>query len=210
MKNLFRTLTLAGLMTALAPASILNLVSQPAQYGAGVRMDIMSNSTDLWAGAFVGNVNGGSNFLLYCLDYFVSIGTGQWQVNILEPQGREERAGWLVENAGSMLNAPSSYAALQLAVWDIIHDGGDGSTAGFFRANSQTDAQIVSTWDTMVRSSANGTSQQAMIFENIGGRNMAQTLIGVPPVTGGEVPEPGTLVMIGLGMVGAAVLKRRK
>ena len=77
---------------------------------------------------------------------------------------------------------------------------------------------MLSAAEGFLASSVNGASLNASVYSNINGRGYAQTLIscggsgnscGDGP--GGEVPEPGTMATLAIGIAATALgLRRRK
>ena len=88
---------------------------------------------------------------------------------------------------------------LQIAIWDIIHDGGDGPNQGRIQASVGTPLDVVQNWGNFL------VSSQGQRY---------QTLIGVlqplppPAPTRENVPEPGSLGLLAVGFTSLAFLRK--
>ena len=125
-----------------------------------------------------------------------------------------EQAAWLYVNELPVFNAaPTSEqsvygAALQLAIWDVIHDGGDGLSAGTVQQqtspapdpNSAAVYALASTW---IADSVGQSSTDATILMNVNGPTASQTFI---TSSGGMVAALSTPEPVTMGLVGAALL----
>jgi hypothetical protein len=143
------------------------------------------------------------------------------------------RAAWLVDNAVPPVPIPSPAlpevttpaqgAGLQLAIWDIVHDNGDGFYAGRVQAdtdpatatNAPTDPTVLA-WAIFYENASIGMhSDLSFVYDNFirGTTTAAQMLIGPgyyhddgpePPT-----PEPSTFALaLGALLIGVARLFR--
>ncbi len=173
-----------------------------------------------------------------CVDLFTDIYIRQmYGTSVLHPYqvpGEDlARVSWLVDNAllptqssyPSLLpeeywvNTPAEGAGIQLAIWDIVHDGGDGLYAGRVQAatgpNGQvTDPLAVAAAQYYLSSSVGMSSGLAYIYSNVNLSNNlpAQMLAGPMFTDGGPVPnpEPSTLILVGAALVAVGCISRRK
>ncbi len=172
-----------------------------------------------------------------CVDLFTDIMVSQTYgstvIHPYEVSGKDlGRVSWLVDNA--LLPAQSDYssalpsdywvtsaaagAGIQLAIWDIVHDHGDGLYAGSVQAavgsgNQVTDSGVVTAAEYYLAESYGKTSSLAFVYNNVdlGSHLAAQMLAGPKFEDGGPSPnpEPSTLVMVGAALVVVGRMARR-
>ncbi len=205
------TLVLFALSACFASAATINILSVDSNRGRTVNLNVDSTNSNFYAGVIVGSYNGGASFDLFCVDLFTSIDYGLYDSYDRLPllNGREDRVAWLYDEVynRTTINTTNLGAALQIAIWDIIHDGGDGPNAGRIRSNSSTPAAIVNSWNSFLTQSLNKSSLDAAIYVNSKGLVPAQNLIGMPV---SEVPEPATYAALGGALLAIAFLRRSK
>jgi hypothetical protein len=170
-----------------------------------------------------------------CVDLFTVIYIGTtYDTQVLLPSqvpGKNMfRVSWLVDSAllpttgtyWSPLNpsdwaqTPDQGAGLQLAIWDIVHDGGDGFTSGRVRQGSTshpTDTNVLY-WATRYESLSVGqSSNYAYVYFNHNRSTgvEVQMLAGPLFVDDGPkpAPEPQTVLLTGGALLGAGILLRR-
>jgi hypothetical protein len=125
-----------------------------------------------------------------------------------------QRVGWLLEH--EFPGAPLSGAALQtagaafqLAIWDIIEDGGDGFAIGAGSVSQSTnpahptDAGVLTAAQQYEILSQGQTSNYGVVYHNFLAGVPMQNLMGTPVTDGGPsaAPEPAAIVMIFSGIV---------
>ncbi|MBY0508342.1 MAG: PEP-CTERM sorting domain-containing protein [Bryobacteraceae bacterium] len=151
-----------------------------------------------------------------CADFFTLISNGNYNVNVLGPNAINNgtRIAWMLRNTLPTINTQSDplvkrqqAAGFQLAAWDIIHDNGDGFSAGRIQQSSSvanpTDPDVLG-WAAAWLAMSNGRSfPSAYVYQNVGGASVSQTLIS-------GVPEPGTWMMLGSALVGLGIFRRRR
>lgn len=128
----------------------------------------------------------------------------------------EDRATWLYVNAFDLaiVNTQVMSEGLQIAIWDIIHDGGDGPNQGRIQASVGTPLDVVQSWGNFLVSSQGQSSPAASIYLNSIELVPCQTLIGVlqplppPAPTGENVPEPGSLGLLAVGFTSLAFARK--
>jgi hypothetical protein len=113
-------------------------------------------------------------------------------------------AAWLMETFLPVVNASTGLlqkiqgAALQLAVWDTIHDGGNGFSDGRIRATSGTNSQVLALANQW-RLEALDENGSASVYKAAPGSRAFQQQMYLSVDYDAEVPEPGTLVMLAIG-----------
>ncbi|MBZ5625238.1 MAG: PEP-CTERM sorting domain-containing protein [Acidobacteriia bacterium] len=181
-----------------------------------------------------------------CVDLFTDINPnvvyGTTVLNPADVSGKNlDRVAWLVDNAlrpsenpapfnhsllpsGDWVASPAQGAGIQLAIWDIVHDGGDGFAAGQVQVPSTTDTGVLSMlgWATTYESlSLHQSSPYAFIYKNVwsDGTTPAQMLAGPQFLDGGpappifppfNAPEPSTFLMVGAALVVAGSFRRNR
>jgi hypothetical protein len=151
-----------------------------------------------------------------CVDLFTDIYINQtYGTTLLQPSdisGRNlTRVSWLVDNAllpaqnnSSSSVLPSSDwvtnsaqgAGIQLAIWDIVENNGDGFSAGSVQAssdpNNQTPSDVLYWANTYETLSTNQSSDLAYVYDNVSLSDgaPAQMLEGPKYADNGPVPAP--------------------
>jgi len=192
---------------------------------------------------FISLSDGGQTYYrdTLCVDLFTDIYLGQvYNTNLLRPQDVPQkdltRVAWLVDNAllptqnssyGSVLPrdewvfSAAQGAGIQLAIWDIVHDGGDGLSSGRVQAASADDANnnglgatdpTVLLWAQSYESlSQDQSSDVAFVYNNVDlGGTVAQMLIGPEFSDGGPqpAPEPRMLMPAGAALIALSLALR--
>lgn len=173
-----------------------------------------------------------------CVDLFTDIYLGvTYDTNVLNPDavpGKElNRISWLVDNAllptqdpvynsalptVDWVASPAQGAGIQLAIWDITHDNGDGFSAGRVQASTipgQATDPAVLAWANLYEGLSFGkTSDLAFVYDNwaIGSGTPAQMLEGPRFRDGGPMPspEPSTLALAGTALIEIGLCRRRR
>ena len=73
-------------------------------------------------------------------------------------------AAWLLATYLPSLETAVEGAALQLAIWDVLHDGGDGFNAGRIQASEYTDTSVLELSQEWVTASGGKSSTLAYVF----------------------------------------------
>lgn len=212
MKNT-TTLLASTLLTLLSSTTLLGTTIQHTglDWDRAMTIEIKADGTTRNAHAGVGVllVNGAEYVDALCVNLFQTIYLNNiYTAESIAPATYDADGGnaaaYLAEHNLSPSLSQTGGAALQLAVWDLIHDGGDGFAAGRIQSTSNTNGAVLAQANTW-RTEALGQSGAASIFTAAPGATAFQQqiyLTGNPD--GGEVPEPGTLVMLAVGVAGVA------
>ncbi len=150
-----------------------------------------------------------------CVDFFVLISDGTYDMNLLGPNGvgAGRRITWMLRNTLPTINTQSDpllkrqqAAALQLAVWDVVHDNGDGFLAGRIQQGQQTptDAIVLSWANAYLTASVGRMIMSGTVYQNVAGATVTQRLMS------DTVPEPSTYGMLALGTLALGLAGRRR
>ena len=97
-----------------------------------------SNNQLYWSGAIDIAIDGWTR-MIFCVDLFTKIGLSTYTSTLDFADTRyQKRIGWLLENQFPITQLEG--AAFQLAIWDIVHDNGDGFGVGAGRISQSSDA----------------------------------------------------------------------
>ena len=134
-------LTIAASVTLQAGTLILTGLDT----GRGGSLDFKEDGTTVngYAGAVIGTYDGTDVTPLFCIDLFTNISVpGTYTSSPFFPRAwrNEDRAAWLYTNQLSSVTSVVAGEGFQLAIWDIIHDNGDGVSAGRVQAAGTTSA----------------------------------------------------------------------
>lgn len=185
--------------------------------GRGANVTFLNNGVPEtgFAGVILGTYNGVSVSPLFCVDLFTNIGLGTWNTSPLAPRiaRNEDRVAWLYVNQISTVNSVNTGLAFQLAIWDIIHDNGNGLGAGSVSTatfQGLTTAQINLANAYIAASLGKSLLTGVTIYKNSNPTTgaPAQDLIGAEIAN----PEPasGVLVLLGIALVGTGAVRRRR
>ncbi len=232
---------LAALLSAaaLASADTIDVVSVDSGRGSSFWLSEDGSDVDAYFGGVL-NIVLTRDAVQYlrdtlCVDLFTDIYIGRtYDTHVLDPYevpGKHlNRVSWLIDNAllpeqgtypsalpqGDWVTTPAQGAGIQFAIWDIVHDGGDGFSAGRVQAGSSshpTDASILYWAQTYEALSAGRSSGLAFIYDNyvLGTNQQVQMLAGPMFLDGGPQPnpEPSTMVLVGFALIAVSLLCRR-
>ena len=150
---------------------------------------------EYWAGGINVLVNGFAR-LVFCVDLFTNIGLNTTYGTQLDfsdtPQLK--RVGWLLQNELPLITTQAGGAALQLAIWDIVTDNGDGFGVGkgrIYQSTSgahPTDPTVLATAISLESLSVGKSSNYGIcVYHNVTLSNgtTVQTLMGISINDGG-------------------------
>lgn len=193
-------LLLAALLADTGTAATLAILGADTARGGTINITQNGVATNVYAGVILGRYNGGPTIAFYCADLFTPIGVDTYNSRTVFPRAarHEDRAAWLYANRAAAVNSVTLGEAMQMAIWDIIHDNGDGPNAGSVRRSGSTPNAVVNAWTNYLSVSLGQTAFNVSIFLNtvISTGGPAQTLIGaLQSDTVADSPEPGTMLL---------------
>lgn len=172
-----------------------------------------------YAGVLLGTYNGTTVSPLFCVDLFTSIDLGDSGSSPLAPSlaRHEDRVAWLYLNQLGTVTTSNRGLAFQIAIWDIVHDGGDGLGSGTIQScSSQIFPDLTPTQMTLINnyltvSAGQSATGGVSIYHNVNlsTGDPAQNLIGAFSAAElNPVPEPATFGLMALGAAGLLVVRR--
>ncbi|MBL8210723.1 MAG: hypothetical protein JNK87_08430 [Bryobacterales bacterium] len=143
-----------------------------------------------------------------CVDLFTNISYATYNTDAMPVNTMTwgPRVTWLYENFGRFAVTSEQAAAVQIAIWDIVHDGGDGLAAGNIQAQATTRTSLVNAANGFVTSSVGQVGTHAFLYHNVSLSTgaPAQTLIALAS------PEPATFGFAGVTLIALGLLRRRQ
>jgi Thioester domain/PEP-CTERM motif len=214
---LLKKILLIGILFSLpAVANTIIVVGTDNALGENVWINENGTSTQVYAGGIDIKVDGYSR-LAFCIELFVniSIATYNTTLDFSDTSSGIQRVAWLLVNQYPTTAAAG--AGFQLAIWDILTDGGDGFSAGKVQKSTGTATNATVLADAMgyeTASSGKSSTTKFVVYENTTTQGVkVQTLMGLWPTDGGpfpETPEPASIFMIlsGLALIGLSRIRR--
>ena len=185
----------------------------------GMTVEITTDGTvrNVNAGVGVLRIDGTTLLDALCANLFQGITIGEtYNAASIDASAYDldgSSAAWLIRaflpvvNAATGLTKQIDGAALQLAIWDTIHDGGDGFGNGRIRSTGNTNSSVLALANQW-RLAAIDQDAAANVYTAANGSRAFQQQIYLSACTtgagnecggGGEVPEPGPLAMMAAG-----------
>ncbi len=142
----------------------------------------------------------------------IIFGAYQAEIDSVSSYTHGQRAAWIYENYGLV----GAGVAVQLALWDVMNDGGDGFAAGQVRLSPSVPDAIRSLGESIIAASLGQSSDNAIILRLSASGMQWQSVITAPlpsldgALDAAEVPEPGTLLMLAAGLCLGRCYNRRR
>lgn len=195
----------AALATVSVSASeTLTVHSLTAGKFAAVNLNYNGNTLNVYAGPQSVSLNGGSLFDAYCvdLDHWNSL-PSSYPVNVLSTDllTNGQRIAYLYNTYAPTVTNSTMGAALQLAIWDVLVDGGNGFSAGNLK--SSVSGNTLTQANAFLAASAGQSSEASWLKATHHGAsgNKYQNLVGP------AVPGPAAALPF---LTSLAVLRRRR
>jgi len=211
----------------LASANTIIVTGVDNSRGENIWINENKSSTDTQAYAGVIDItvtdNSGTQYnrISMCVDLFTQIQENvTYNTTVLNPDqvtGKNLlRVAWLMDNAlldgaglpkADWVTTAAQGAGLQLAIWDIVHDNGDGLTSGNVERaqHGHSTPSDVQTWvTTYLNASLGKSSDTGYVYQNVttDTGTVVQMLIGPTYDTGpGPTPEPPTFALVGGALI---------
>jgi hypothetical protein len=191
-----------------------------------MQIEVKANGTvkTVTAGVLITLVDGASLIDAICANLFKGITVNQlYSAQTIDATAYDAdgaKAAWVMKTFLPIVNSASGVsrqiqaAALQLAVWDLIHDSGNGFAAGLVRSTGNTNASVLALAETW-RLDALDEAAQAKVFIPVPGTTAFQQLMYDPTCanqaacTPAPVPEPASYAMIAIGLAGVLFGRHR-
>ena len=100
-----------------------------------------------------------------------------------------------------------------MAIWDVVHDGGDGLTNGALQGGA-TSAQVIQLAEQYIAASGGQENTAGSVFTHVDGPKAKQQLMAPGSFTtaafGFVVPEPATYLAMGSGLLILGLVRRKR
>lgn len=209
MRNLKAIAILAGVVAASAASASDSLTVHSLTSGkyASVAINYFGNALNVYSGPQLASLNGGSTFDAYCvdLDHWNTL-PSTYPVDVLSTNllTNGQRIAYLYNTYATAVATSTQGAALQLAIWDVLVDNGDGLSVGNLK--SSVGGGILSQANTYLASSVGQTGEASYLRATGHGSNCDRYQDLVGPAT----PVPGPAAALPFLTSVLAVRRRAK
>ena len=196
-----------SMWTGTASATTLNLVQANTNRGTYLTISYNSVERTSFTGALSFSIDGSVSLVdMFCVDLTArAYLNSPYEAVALPPTtlSNGARAAWLFDTFNTSAQSVATGAALQLALWDVVHDGGDGLNLGLLRSTAAIPNDILTQAAVYLNASNGQGSASAVVWESVLGKADRQRMIG-------QVPEPSTIGLLASGLALLAWKARRK
>lgn len=205
---LIRASIVLGALAACGVASATNLFTYHglvAEMSRAVDINFNGKSMTVGAGLAKVSLDGGSKFGGMCVDLsHWNTNGSSYQVNvkpIAERGATASQAAWLFGKYANNITSKDMGAALQLAVWDIVYDGGDGLNSGSFKSSASSSIKTLTNGYIAESKNQSGAGYYFKAITHGYKNDCNQDYMST-------VPEPASMAVLLTGA--AAVIRRRR
>jgi hypothetical protein len=193
--------------------------------GQSVSLSYKGGTLNVFAGQFKMHLNNqpgntaGPQFLSFCvdLDHYIASNYSVYVRSTADGLSHGGVVSYLYQTYGESPLDNVHAAALQLAIWDEVTDGGDGLGSGQFQYSGGGDlANYVASYEAAgIGHTATGFWLDASASGDSKFRGQSVLTPGTPQGIQGQpgdpaVPEPTSIAALGLGCAALAVWRRRR